>query len=55
MHKIERGGLLVPFAPHTIRHINEETCLFASVDTQKPPQLEGKTYPLRIDRDKDHP
>ncbi len=36
-------------------HIDEETCPLASVDIQKPPRLEGKTCPLGIDCDKDHP
>jgi hypothetical protein len=36
-------------------HINEETCPLASVNTQKPLQLEGETCLPRTNHDKNHP
>jgi hypothetical protein len=36
-------------------HSDEETHLHVSEDIQKPLQLERKTCPLGIDRNKDHP
>jgi len=35
-------------------HIDEKTCSPIGVNIQKPPQLEGKTCPLEIDRNKNH-
>ncbi len=52
--KIEKGGPLMPFVPHTMLAHCEKTCPLISVNIWNPLQLKGKTCPLIINHNKNH-